>query len=42
LALAKDKIAYNLQVVSEEEIEGSFKGVFLPALKIWQYQHRGK
>ncbi len=40
LSLAKDKIIYNKYEMQEKEIEDCFNEVFLPALKIWQYQHR--
>lgn len=41
LVLAKDKIAYNLREVSKDEIDVSFKEVFLSALKIYNYQRNG-
>ena len=40
VALAKDKVAYNLDYVEEAEIVESFENVFLPALKICQYKRR--
>ena len=40
LALAKDKIAYNLCMMDRLEIENCFNEVFLPTLRIWNYQNR--
>lgn len=42
VVLAKDKIAYNLRWVEENEIKDSFSEVFLSALKILQYKKRSK
>lgn len=42
LAFAKDKISYNLQLVSGEEIEDVFENGFLPALQIYNLQKRRK
>ena len=38
--LAKDKVAYNYQLFTEEEINEAFNEVFLSALKIKKYQMR--
>lgn len=40
LSMAKDKIAYNLEFLNKETIEGSFNEVFLPSLRILNYQRR--
>lgn len=40
VSFAKDKIAYNMQIVEGEIIEESFKNIILPLRKIWQYQQR--
>jgi hypothetical protein len=42
IAFAKDKVAYNHAYIDENEILGCFAEVFLPALRIWKYQHRLK
>ncbi len=42
LSLAKDKIAYNFYEMSEQEINDCFTEAFLPALKIYNYQHKPK
>jgi len=42
LSLAKDKVAFNTYRMGHEEIDEHFKNAFLPALKIWNHQHRGK
>ena len=42
IAVAKDKIAYNLVEMGKEEIDGCFNEVFLSALKIVNYQRRGE
>lgn len=42
LALAKDQVAYNLKELNKETLEGAFKEVFLPALQIWNYEHKEK
>lgn len=41
LAIAKDKIAYNMLILNKEVIDSHFKNVFLPLLKIWYYQNKG-
>lgn len=38
LALAKDKVAYNLYEMGKQELQGAFAEVFLPALRIFNYQ----
>lgn len=40
LAVAKDKIACNFYEMSKQEIDDCFNEVFLPALKIYNYQRR--
>ena len=40
LVLAKDKIVYNLEEIPMDEINAMFAEVFLPALRIWKYQHK--
>lgn len=40
LSLAKDKVAYNLEELTSQQIEDNFNEVFLPALKILTYQKR--
>ncbi len=40
ICFAKDKIAYALYEMDKEEIDGCFNEVFLPCLKIWNFQHR--
>lgn len=42
LALAKDKVAYNLKEINQKTINKSFKEVFMPSLSIWKYQKKGK
>ena len=42
LALAKDKVAYNFVEMGKEEIEDCFNEVFLPSLKIFNYQKEKK
>ena len=42
VSLAKDKIAYNLKFFKEVEIIESFHEVFLPCLRIINYQRRNK
>jgi hypothetical protein len=39
---AKDKIAYNTYTLNKEEIDNNFNEVFLPALRILNYQKRSK
>jgi hypothetical protein len=41
VAIAKDKVAYNLHIMYEEEINDCFNQVFLPCLSILKYQ-KGK
>lgn len=41
VAIAKDKVAYKLCEMEQEEINGCFNEVFLPALKILTYQRKG-
>jgi hypothetical protein len=38
VAFAKDKIAYNIQWLNEQEIKECFEEAFLPALKICKFQ----
>lgn len=40
VAVAKDKVAYNVHKMNKKEIDGCFKHVFLPALKIYNYQRK--
>ena len=40
LALAKDKVAYNFEELSMDEINAMFAEVFLPCLRIWKYQNK--
>jgi len=40
VSFAKDKIAYNLQVIKGSIIKDSFNNIILPLNTIWQYQHR--
>lgn len=40
VSVAKDKVAYNTYRMNKEEIEGQFNEVFLPALRILNYQRR--
>ena len=40
VVLAKDKVAYALYVMEKDEIDAEFENVFLPALKISNYQRR--
>lgn len=42
LSLAKDKIAYNLEGLSMNYLKEMFKEVFLPTLRIYNYQRRNK
>ena len=42
VALAKDKVAYNLRKMEMDEIDSCFNEVFLPALQILNYQKKGK
>lgn len=42
VALATDKIAYNYLLLTEKVIKESFNEVFLPALKICNYQNKRK
>jgi hypothetical protein len=40
VSLAKDKVAYNFEVIEKEEIESRFNEIFLSALKIKNYKRR--
>jgi hypothetical protein len=42
VAVAKDKVAYNLYAMEWDEIKACFNEVFLPSLRIATYQRRGK
>ena len=42
LVLAKDKVAYNLMPIFETALQERFEQVFLPALKIYNYQQKEK
>ena len=42
VSLAKDKVAYKIYSMEEEEIDGWFNEVFLPALKIFNFQKQQK
>lgn len=42
VALAKDKVAYNIHYMDVFQIEQCFNDVFLPALKIYNWQKRNK
>ena len=42
VSFAKDKVAYNTYPMEKEEIADCFNEVFLPALKIYNYQRRSK
>lgn len=42
VAIAKDKIAYNIYEMNRFEIEDCFKNVFLPCLKIYNHIHTKK
>lgn len=42
LSLAKDDICYNTRDLNKKEIDGYFHEMFLPALKIWNFQRREK
>jgi len=42
VAVAKDKVAYNTRMMNKEEIDGCFNEVFLPALRILNYQRNSK
>ena len=42
VALAKDKVAYNIYTMQKEEIDEWFNEVFLPALRICNYQNEQK
>lgn len=42
VAIAKDKIAYNIYEMDADEINECFNEVFLPCLKILNYQKRSK
>jgi hypothetical protein len=40
VSVAKDKIAFNTYELNKDEIENCFNEVFLPALRILNYQRR--
>lgn len=40
LSLAKNKVTYNYRIMDKKEIDNCFNGVFLPALKIYNYQNK--
>ena len=40
VSFAKDKIAYNMYFMEKDEIKESFEEVFLPALRIYNFQKR--
>ena len=40
VSIAKDKVAYNTYKMEAKEISDCFNEVFLPSLRIWNYQHR--
>lgn len=42
VSLAKDAIAYDIYKMGKEEIDGHFNEVFLPCLKIYNHQRKGK
>lgn len=42
VAIAKDKVAYSMCEMEEEEIDNCFNEVFLPCLRINNYQRRDK
>lgn len=42
VAIAKDKIAYNMRIMDDMEIYQCFTKVFLPCLSIYNYQKRSK
>lgn len=42
VALAKDTVAYNLYKMDQKEIDECFYEIFLPALKIFNYQKQSK
>ena len=42
LAIAKDKVAYNLEEVTATEVKKSFKGYFKPLLKAFTYRKNNK
>jgi CRISPR/Cas system-associated exonuclease Cas4 (RecB family) len=41
VSIAKDKVAYNVYEMGHDEIFDCFNEVFLPALRIYNYQKRG-
>lgn len=41
LTFAKDKVAYNIQKIEQQQIKESFEEVFLSALKILNYKRKG-
>ena len=40
IGLAKDKIGYSITEMNQQEITDCFNEVFLPALRIYNYQHK--
>lgn len=40
VVLAKDKVAYNFEIITKKEIDARFKNVFLPALKICYFRKK--
>lgn len=42
LSLAKDDICYNLKELNKVELDSYFNEIFLPCLKIYNFQHRKK
>lgn len=40
VAMAKDKVAYDIKEINADEIKASFENVFLPSLKIWYHKNR--
>jgi len=42
VSIAKDKVAYNYQMLEKEEIENEFNEIFLPCLRILNYKRRNK
>ena len=42
VVLAKDKVAYNLKIISAKVLNEHFKNYCLPLLKMWNYKNRRK
>ncbi len=42
LAIAKDKVGYNLREINEKKLQDCFEKVFLPALSIYNYTKKGR